>query len=355
MVESEKLENSLAGCLLGVAVGDAMGLPMEGIGPERQRKLYPALNGHYMLLGKGLVSDDTEHVAMVARTLSAHGFDEGEFAKHLAKELRKWILALPAGVGLATLRSCGKLLMGYGPYGSGVFSAGNGPCMHSPILGVFTGSDPLRMKGLVTISTRITHTDPKALNGAVAIALAAYMSKREALSATEFLDRLTPLLEDDSGEFIGLINQAVSSADSGESAASFAASLGLEKGVTGYIYHTVPVVLQIWLRNRNDYRTAISEAIRLGGDTDTVAAILGGIVGAGVGPGGIPTKWIEDIIDWPLDIEHLMKLAKIMSKAIHDKTPRKPPSLFFPFQLVRNLLFMTLVLAHGARRLAPPY
>ena len=56
----------------------------------------------------------------------------------------------------------------------------------------------------------------------------------------------------------------------GASVPEFAESLGLSKGVTGYIYHTVPVAIYAWLRHYGDFRATIEAALDCGGDTDTV-------------------------------------------------------------------------------------
>ena len=85
----------------------------------------------------------------------------------------------------------------------------------------------------------------------------------------------------------------------GESAASYAESIGCGKGVTGFVYHTVPVALHVWLRRQSDYRGALIEAVRLGGDTDTVAAVVGALVGTRVGREGIPAEWLRDLWEWP--------------------------------------------------------
>ena len=46
---------------------------------------------------------------------------------------------------------------------------------------------------------------------------------------------------------------------------------------SGYVCHMVPIVLQTWLRHKEDFRGGVTEIIRCGGDTDTTAAILGAI------------------------------------------------------------------------------
>ena len=117
------MKSAIIGCLLGTAVGDAMGLPMEGLSRGRQQRVYPAIKGYHLLFGRGMVSDDTEHACMVSQAIIASGGEEKAFAKELAWRMRRWLLALPAGVGFATLRATLKLWMGYPAHRSGVYSA----------------------------------------------------------------------------------------------------------------------------------------------------------------------------------------------------------------------------------------
>jgi hypothetical protein len=154
---------------------------------------------------------------------------------------------------------------------------------------------------------------------------------------------------------LDLVGQAARSGKAGEAPEAFADRLGLEKGVTGYMYHTVPVALQAWFRNPGNLHAALTDVIALGGDTDTAAAIVGGIVGAGLAPDDIPARLREGWRDWPLTLTWLERLADSAARAIHSQTAQKPPRLFFPAKLFRNLFFMAVVLAHGFRRLLPPY
>ena len=107
--DAKALEQAVTGCILGTAVGDALGLACEGLSKERQKRWFPTLDGYRLLLGKGLCSDDTEHTCMLAQSLIVAGGDEGLFARDFAWRLRWWLAGLPAGIGLATLRSLLKL------------------------------------------------------------------------------------------------------------------------------------------------------------------------------------------------------------------------------------------------------
>ncbi|BAY83269.1 ADP-ribosylation/crystallin J1 [Calothrix parasitica NIES-267] len=347
---------SIIGCLLGTAIGDAFGLPYEGLSKQRQKKLYPNPKNHNFIFNKGMISDDTEHTCMVGQSLIVSAGNTSIFTKQLAFRLKFWMLGLPAGIGSATLKSIIKLWLGFPPHKSGVFSAGNGAAMRSTIIGVCYGDDIQKLKELVRASTRLTHSDIKAEYGALAVALAAYLSTQKlVISPQVYYEKLEILIGLEQVEFLSLIKQACDSAELQENTQSFAAKIGLSKGITGYIYHTVPVVIQTWLRYQQDYKTAILEIVCCGGDTDTTAAILGGIIGASVGKDGIPQKWLDNLWEYPRNIKWMEFLAIRLAEVCQHNT--KQSSLPLPVYgiFLRNILFLLIVIFHGFRRLFPPY
>ena len=342
----------LNGTLVGAAVGDALGLAREGLSRERQARLFGPAVSYNFIFGKGMVSDDTEHACMTAAALIQSRGEAGQFSRELARRLRWWLAALPAGTGLATLKSVIKLWLGFPPHKSGVLSAGNGPAMRAPVIGVFCGGDLKKMRELTAVSARMTHCDPKAGYGAFAAALAASMAAREAPGAVApqaYYEALSSALGEDAAEFLELVKKAAGSAAAGESACGFMRKLGLTAGVTGYMYHTVPAVIQVWLRHQADYEGGVREIIECGGDTDTTAAVLGGIIGAAVGPEGIPAAWRDGLFDWPWSVAYMSELASAAGPG--GRIPRRP----FFLVLLRNLVFLAIVLLHGFRRLLPPY
>jgi ADP-ribosyl-[dinitrogen reductase] hydrolase len=353
---SGKNADSIIGCLLGTAVGDAIGLPCEGLSKRRQIRLYPQLDQHHLLFGKGMVSDDTEYTMMVAQALIFSQGDVYKFTQNLAWRSRIWLLGLPAGIGQATLQAILKLWLGFKPENSGVFSAGNGPAMRSAILGVCYGNDIQKLRQLVRASTRLTHTDPKAEFGALAVAIAAYLSSQPLnITPYQYYHILQYHLTAKAIEFLQLIEQACNSVEAGQTTELFAAQLGLERGVSRYIYHTVLVVIHAWLRHPQDYAQAILEVVRCGGDTDTTAAILGGIIGASVGKNGIPTPWLNGLWEWPRTKEWIELLGQRLADVTILGVKQQALSVPFYKILLRNLLFFLVVIFHGFRRLLPPY
>ena len=164
-----ELRDHFAGLLLGTAVGDALGLPAEGISRGRIQRMWHGQWRHRFIIGRGMVSDDTEHTLFVAQSLLAYPDDVTKFQRCLAWKLRLWLLGLPAGIGLATLKAILKLWLGFSPSRSGVWSAGNGPAMRSAIIGAYFFEDAKKRRAFVSAATRLTHTDPKAETAALAV------------------------------------------------------------------------------------------------------------------------------------------------------------------------------------------
>ncbi len=369
---------AIEGCLIGQAIGDAMGLPMEGLSRRRGNRLYPRTHRMQFVFGYGMPSDDTDHVAMTATAMPVPDDRPerlAEFRRRLAWRLRFWLLSLPAGIGKATLKACIKLWLGVPSTRSGVFSAGNGPAMRATILGATLRDSETVLNAFVRESTRITHTDPKAEYGALAIA---YATKHAAMSRTsappemgsflEVLDRILPH-DAPANELRQLLARGHHALQNGQSVDEFASALSLDQGVSGYMYHTVPVAVYAFFRHPDDYRSAVQSVIRCGGDTDTVAAIAGAIVGTRVGVSGIPQEWRDGYRDWPWTIRRLKRLAKRLSMksggsaenggiskgTIHFLMVAVGVVLGFFARSVRNLFFLVIILGHIIRRMLPPY
>ena len=350
------LERALVGSMLGTAVGDALGLACEGLSAQRQLKMFPSLDRYGLLFGTGMISDDTEHTVMVAQSLIVSGGDATRFARNFAWRLRGWLAALPAGVGMATGRAILKLWLFFPPSYSGVRSAGNGPAMRAAVLGVAFGNDPRALLQLNRISARITHRDERAQDGALTVAIAAYLAATSisTLSAHEFFAVMDERLPAHSAT-LASIRAVVASLAEGESATNFVADLGSKNGVTGYMLHTLPAVLHVWLRHQDDYIGGVTEMIRLGGDSDSTAAILGGIIGARVGRDGIPPHLLHNLRDWPRSPRFIERVARRLAQS---RSANVCMPAVFSFAIVtplRNLLFLGVVLVHGFRRLLPPY
>jgi len=307
------------------------------------------------LFGRGMISDDTEHTLMVAQALLAHPQDANAFQRVLGWKFRWWFAGLPGGVGLATAKSCLKLWIGFPANKAAVKSAGSGPAMRSAIIGAHFVNDPARQREFVLASSRLTHRGWQAETAALAVAecVALAVQIQRQPEPKEVLEVLRGLTAE--SEWQNWLQQIESSLAANRSVSDFVHTVGLKKGVTGYSLHVVPVAIYAWLRHPGDFRTAMINTLERGGDTDTVGAILGALVGAVVGKQRIPRDWLDGICDWPRSISLMERVAAKLAEQNQLQDPNGPVRYFWPGQILRNILFLVIVLAHGFRRLAPPY
>jgi ADP-ribosyl-[dinitrogen reductase] hydrolase len=354
-ISSPDLKDALAGVLLGTAVGDALGLPAENLSPETIRRRWKNEWRMRLVFGCGMISDDTEHTLMVAQALLSQPNNAAVFQSALGWKFRWWFASLPGGVGLATAKACLKLWIGFPANKAAVASAGSGPAMRSAIIGAYFANDPERRREFVLASSRLTHRGWQAETAARAVAECAALAVQlqSPPEPIQVIDALRSLSSET--EWQKRISQIESCLTVNASVSDFVRTLGLEKGVSGYSLHVVPVAIYAWLRHPGDFRTAMINALQCGGDTDTVGAILGALIGAVVGKQGIPNDWLDSICDWPRSVSFMERVAGRIAEQAQLQNPIGPARYFWLGQIPRNILFLVVVLLHGFRRLAPPY
>ena len=180
------------GSMMGTALGDSIGLPFEALSRQKIERKNPKFVSQSLFFGKGMFSDDTEQTVAVAQTLIESYDDLELFQKGMRRRLQLWLLALPAGVGFATMKA---IVKSFFVQKSGVFSAGNGPAMRSALLGLCFGDDNEKLKSFVQVNTSLTHTDLKAYYGSLAVAKATYLSSTN--QQDKFFAEMRALIEDE--------------------------------------------------------------------------------------------------------------------------------------------------------------
>lgn len=334
------LRDRFAGVLLGTAIGDALGLPMEGMSARAIARLYPKID-RYSLFGRtGFVSDDTEQTALVAQSLARFPDDEAGCTRAFRRSLLGWFLRLPWGIGWGTLRACVRIMLGLRE--SGVRSAGNGAAMRAAIVGVFFFDDDERRRRWARALARVTHTDPRAIDGAIYVA---ELAARCAKNPDEDLD----VLVRDASAVIDepTLRAAVLRARelaAGDAAFDFAAR---ELGTTGFVLHAVPLATLCFMRFGREPTRAIVSAIEAGGDTDSNAAIVGAWMGALHGEAGLPADWITRLNDGPFGPTHLRALAFDLVAGRNGEPAKAHYSWMHAF--ARNVALYPIVLFHAVR------
>ena len=339
---AERLDR-LTGVLLGCALGDALGLPAEGMSAQRIAMRFGKMDRFRLLGSTGFVSDDTEQAALVAQSLGRYPHDPTTCADDFRRSLLGWLLRLPWGVGMATIKACFRSAGGLRP--SGVRSAGNGAAMRAAVIGVFFADDPEARTRFGLALAEVTHLDVRAIEGALFVSELAANVCRNSDRVESFRTALKVVTD---AQLRTALDRAVRLAESGAQTADAARELG----TTGFVLHTVPFAAFCFLRFGDQPLPALQEAIAAGGDTDSIAAILGAWLGALHSEAGLPAELLERIHDGPFGPTHLRALACHLDRMRRGE-PGVPPSYSPLAALVRNLLLYPVILAHGFRRLLP--
>ena len=172
-------------------------------------------------------------------------------------------------------------------------SMGNGAAMRVAPLGAFHSGDT-RTAALEAIrSAEITHAHPEAILGAVAVAVAAAEAGRARLAGEHpepalLLDTVLSII------VTSRVRTGVERARRLLGASVAEASYELGNGARVLAQDTVPFTLWTAATYLHDYPRAIIACVEAGGDVDTTAAIVGGIVSSftGIGESGVPQEWL---------------------------------------------------------------
>lgn len=326
------------GLLLGTALGDALGLPMEGLSEDIVRRRFGERLTRFLLLGRtGFVSDDTEQSALLCQSLIRGRNVPERMRVEFCGALVGWFWRLPFGVGLAALRACLRLTLGFS---SGVRSAGNGALMRAPILGAAPGLGAPERNKLAASMAELTHTHPWAVQACQVAADLAHRCLTAEVTADRARlarDALLAVPDDE------LSQRALMAVELAECQKPYSTRTW---GNTGFVLHSLPLTLYSFVRWGAEPLRAIQETILLGGDTDTHAAIVGAWCGALHGEEALPLVWIDDIQDGPFGPTHLRALADALAGGECAPRYSRPRAMF------RNLMLYPVIIGHGFGRVA---
>jgi poly(ADP-ribose) glycohydrolase ARH3 len=281
-----------AGCLLGLAVGDALGGCFEGQSADWIARRFPSPQAlldappldtlHY--------TDDTQMAIGLAEALAEdRAVREATLCRRF---LDNYVAA--RGYGFGTRRVLEELAAGTPPreaaeacYPGG--SLGNGAAMRVAPVGLFFHADPQRAWEEARLSALPTHTHALAIEGAQLIALAtAFLVRAVSFDRAAFFEEL--LARCSSAEYRARLEQGARLSGPAE-----LAELG--NGIKAL--DSVPTALACFALSPDDYVAAVGRAILLGGDTDTIAAMTGALAGAFLGAGAVPPAWLSRLEDDP--------------------------------------------------------
>jgi poly(ADP-ribose) glycohydrolase ARH3 len=281
------------GTLLGTAVGDALGAPFEGHPQVDPARLEAWAHDQAPLRW----TDDTHMTIGVAESLLQHrGLDQAHMAQHLATRWRaepwRGYGAGPPQVftamatGVPWQEAAGALFGGQG-------SHGNGAAMRVAPTALLVAPDLERTQALARATARLTHTHELGQQGAAlqACAVAWLLDADSASAHTDPIAFATALLAavrptapaPQYQQRLDALAHGVGHWSTHEAVAA------LGRGVQAI--ESIPAALFALLRHPSSFPDAVRLAVRLGGDTDTIAAMTGALSGALLGASAIPTAW----------------------------------------------------------------
>lgn len=288
------------GLMVGIAVGDALGRPVEG-----HREVDPSYIDEITTRRPRFLpytDDAAMSIWLTESLLACGGFDGADMARRFAdgyfaephrgygRNIVEVFTRVSHGMDWRT--AAGIQFEGSGSYG-------NGGAMRVAPVAVWAYPDLDETVHLARETARVTHTHPAGVEGAVVQAVAAHHALGDGFSVEGLLADLDRLVETD--EFrskLEVLGRALERDDDDYTR--------LHLGNWVAAHNSVLTAVNCFLLSE-DFAESIIRAIRLGGDTDTVAAMAGALAGARFGIDSVPAGWrgIEGY-------ERMIELADLM-------------------------------------------
>ena len=288
-----RMHDLILGTLYGVAVGDALGAPLEFMrqGSIRQRHgtVRDMIGGGWLGVEPGEVTDDTQMTLCVANGIISQPEDP---ISAIGQNFIRWYESQPKDIGTTCARAihwasrsavseCGPTASDWESAARRVHqslngrSAGNGSLMRTAYVGLYyTDADDV-VNWARQISS-MTHFDSRAGNACAAYSAAIHS-----------------LLTSDSGPDDGrstLIPNMATMYGGAQYAPSALSGDSFAPNPSGFVEDSFQAALHC-IYTTTTFEDAVVKAVNLGGDADTVGAITGGLAGALYGFDAIPTRW----------------------------------------------------------------
>ena len=343
------------GALAGLALGDALGMPTQEMSPEQIRSVYGRITGlvdgdasqpYAPGMPAGSVTDDTEQALLVASLLvrgrgTSSGrvaLDAGEFAHALLdwedSMIERGSLDL---LGPSTKAALERVRAGEDPLSVGGAGTTNGAAMRVTPIGIAVSTaDPEAFADAVWSSCQVTHATRQGFQSAALVAAAVSMG----------IDWDTPSASD----MTALLWKAVSYVDSlpergawtpdpdvvaatrramqlvANPASSSLECLVEQVGTSVASAQAIPMAFALLARDPSP--RALLDATNIGGDTDTIGAIAGAILGGALGEQVLPA----DSLSMIEEVSHLglpsvaLELLELRDQALVSSQEESAPT-----------------------------
>jgi len=285
------LQDCFRGAMLGTALGDAIGRSREGRGIIDQDDIERLAREKELLK----YTDDTQQMISLAEMLvEKERFDGEYFGERLVENFdpsrgygpgsKKVIRSIENGQRWN--KPASSLYGGEGSYG-------NGSSMRTAPVGLFCHDRLAELRTLAENCSSITHVHRLGLEGAVlqsySVALALNRNCSAGLDNSEFLSEVRRHI--DGEEYQEKIDRIEDLLDADPEKEEVIDQLG-----NGFeALYSVSTALYSFLSQNSSFESAVTYAVSLGGDADTIGAMTGAISGSCFGVSEIPSEWLENL------------------------------------------------------------
>jgi len=361
------LADKFAGCLLGGAIGDGLGTATEGRTPEAIRQRFGGRVEDFMPpfaskpdgrhKGDGYISDDTLMVLALCRAYLTKGgqLDAHDMATYLLPEIvdkPTWVpelqrdmplierLFYPEKYLLIRLR-----LASVNPREAGIGNMVNcGAAMYAAPVGLMNAGDP-DLAYLRAINVFSAHQYSYGLEAAALMAACVAEALRPSATVESVIETALRLAKDGTHAALEAVIAAARTAprDEAKCQTHLRAAMEPYDTVKGGVQeferagaypsqrHSIeefPLALAYLLVSRGDYREAVLGAVNYGRDADSIAGMVGALIGALGGKSGLPAQWAREIgernkIDFDKTAADLYDLFQRDYAAAYDQAQRR--------------------------------
>lgn len=316
-----------AGVLLATAAGDALGVPYEFATPPHAGELAEMRGGGLGDFAPGEWSDDTSMAVAIAEVAAtAADLTLGKALDDVVRGFLRWFDGGPHDIGIQTRAVLGRVStrVRAGEDAPGLIareeaaayaarherSAGNGALMRTAPVALAHLDDREHCARAARLVAELTHADPLAGDSCVlwceAIRVAVLEGRIDVLSGLDLVPAERRL------SWAGWLGEVLEQPRRRWTPNGFTVT-ALQAALAAVLHTPVPVEDPAAGSFRCQHlQDALHAAVRIGDDTDTVAAVAGGLLGARWGASAVPWQWRRSVHGWPgRDGRDLITLAAL--------------------------------------------
>lgn len=292
----------VAGAVLGAAIGDALGYPVEfikSVAEIRERFGAEGVTGYVRYRSEegrrfARYSDDTQMAEIVLRSLiwrREHDADLDRTMRLMAQGFVRWAYAPQGGhraPGNACLAGC-RMLHAGDPWSEagGADAGGCGSVMRAYPFGLMF-RDPEQGESWAVEHSKMTHRAPLAFAACAAMARGTWAALHGE-SADAIGAAMVEAAERHDAATADMIRQAQAVALREEPETVL-------QRLQGWAAHeAIAAAAYVFARHPDDARAALLEAVNSPGDSDSIGTLVGALVGARLGLAALPPEWVSDV------------------------------------------------------------